>query len=319
MCFCFGSEVQAQRPDSLLVKYNTYYYYADDPFDLHTIDTGVEHLQYYNFLQSNKRFEYEHLGNSGLPHLPNIFEYDPRMGFETGYRIFERYRIRPENIRYYQVRKPFSQIAYVLGLKREFLFSGDHAQNIGRQFSYGVHFHRIRSDGYYQRQISLDNSFNLYSQFHSKDEKYRFQIDLIYNRFQVQENGGVAFDFIGMDTSFIRKDLIPINIEDGEHDSRDVYFYLTNSYDFGLDYEVEINDSTKVPKFLPKFRLQHKFGIGRDIQRFDDNDPDSSYWGDFYISEDSLDYLLQFRTISNEVKMIFMGTKGKECREYRRE
>jgi hypothetical protein len=98
---------------------------------------------------------------------------------------------------------------------------------------YGVDFRRINSKGTYNNQKAVDNGFNLYGIYNSKNKQLSFQTDLIYNAAVSGENGGLARDIIFKDSALFQKTLAPVNLLSGLINYKEINWYLKASYGIG--------------------------------------------------------------------------------------
>ena len=290
------------------VQETNYYYYQDDPSTLIPIDTGLNNMEAYNFMLTDT-WDYFNLGNTGQAHRYTAFEWDATKGFKNGFTAFDRYKYKIENIRYYQVEKPLSEINYFMGSKRENIFGAKFAHNIKNRLSYGVDFHRIASNGVYNNIRTRNGDFSLYGVFSSKNSRYDLSLAMTFSKLKTEENGGIAIDFVNNpELAEPNKEFYAAQIDEGltEHKNFDVL--VTNSYHFGYSKTDSITDSLSVKRFYPSFSLSHTTGTTRNTYSYQDDSPDSLY-GDFYQITDSLYYRMYYHQIPNAISLSYSGLK----------
>ena len=80
------------------VKETNYYYYQDAPGTFIPIDTGLDNMEAYNFMQT-ENWDYFNLGNTGQAHRYTALNWNETKGFKNGLTAFDRYKYQIENIK----------------------------------------------------------------------------------------------------------------------------------------------------------------------------------------------------------------------------
>lgn len=290
-----------KKPSTL----NDTWYLNSSPESRHIIDTTIFGIQYYNPTQG-EGMEYANAGNFGSAAFPVMFQTSKKIGFNNGYNQFDLYRYQKDSVKYYQVIRPYTELAMMIGLKNEQFFQGRFANQHKGIIYYGVDFTRIFSKGTYPNQHTNDNGFNLYGIFNSKNKHWNVQADLIFNSFKVEENGGVAFDVF--DSTLFQKTLAPVRLNNAINNYRQIDFYLKGSYNVGKKYKQVINDSTQRDALMPLFKISYQFNVEKNKNKYRDFDPDSSYYGSFY-SKDSVFNDLNYLKFGNAVMLEYKWRK----------
>lgn len=276
----FASPVDSTKPKHPSTMNDTWFNNAE-PEQHYIIDSTIFHLEEYNVVERNGR-EYENLGNTGSAAYPTVFDMDRSTGFKTGLNQFDLYRYTRDSAKYYQVIRPYAEFSMLIGLKKEQMYIGKFANQHKNMIYYGVEFTRINSPGAYTNQATLNNGFNLYGIFNSKNKHWNLQADLIFNWFKEQENGGVTDDpFNG---TYFQKNLVPVATATGMNNYKQIDFYLKTSYSVGKKYYERKNDTLVEKTLLPVFKISYLFNVERNISKFSDLQPalDSSFYGSFY-------------------------------------
>ena len=242
LCLLWVSSAQAhpakESSDSTKVKVrkksslNDTWYYGAEPNKRYTIDTSIAQLHRFDLVHRDGA-EYFNLGNTGNAAYPIIFGTIPAIGFNMGFRQFDLYRYSLDSVRYYQVIRPYTELFYSIGSANEQIFQGRFANSHKTTFLYGVEFRRINSKGTYGNQHALDNGFNLYGIYNSKNKRFGIQTDLIYNTFEVNENGGLATDIFFKDTVLFTKSLATIKLTNAQLSYEEINWFLKGTYNIG--------------------------------------------------------------------------------------
>jgi hypothetical protein len=157
------------------------------------IDTGIDRMEMYNPVVQKYRL-YQDLGNIGSPVLPLIFSQGSSTSFRLGNETMNHYYLTSEEVRYYQVKRPFTSFDYVQGAKELLFLKALHTQNITPRWNAGVNFRRIASSGYYTNQYNSLWSTQLFSSYRSKNQKYVGLTSINWNKGFLEMNGGITSD-----------------------------------------------------------------------------------------------------------------------------
>ncbi len=244
--------------------------------------------------------EYANLGNSGTAAFPLVYSVDRRMGFNAGYNQFDIYRYQKDSIKYYQVVRPYVEIAMDLGLNYDQMYHVKFANQYKGRIYYGLDFTRIFSKGTYTNQLANNNGFSLYAIYNSKNKHWNVEGDLLFGAYKTQENGGVPFN--PFDSTFFKKSLVPVLMDSANNRYIDINFYLTTSYNVGPKYYERKNDTLVLHNILPVFKMSHQFNLERNIFSFHDYSPDTLYYEHFY-QPDSVYNNLNYLKIGNALQL----------------
>jgi len=269
-------------------------------------------MQHYNFMSTNN-FDNFNLGNTGQAHYSTSLNWNDQKGFKSGMTHFDLYKYNIDKIKYYDVKKPLSEISYFLGSSSENIFGAKFAHNLKNRLSYGMDFHRIASTGIYQNMRTRNGNFSLYGIYSSKNSRYNLAVDMTFTTLKSEENGGLEDDFINNTSLFqTNKQFYEPNIEEGLTKHKNFNILITNTYHFGLTKIDSVNDSTNVKRFHPTFSLNYSTGTQRNTYQFVDNEADTTFYGDFFQEEDSTFYRLYYHQIPTKVSISYSGLMNKQ-------
>lgn len=299
----------AQPEDSLEA---TGFYHIHDPEHVLPIDTGIRGLHHHNRIHGDG-WEAIHLGNTGSPARPLHLQLpDDRPGFDLGLDPFRFHRHRFEDIRYYNTVKPYSAIGYSIGSLQENIFQARHAQNVREVLSFGVRFVRIGSTGEYANQRVTNTGFDLYALLRTPNDRYHLRTEMVFDRFRMEENGGIAEDFIATDTlDFIQPDFVKTNLNPGaETLERHFGIRLVQELRFGTVALDSINDSLRIERFTPVLSIGHTASFQRMVHDFADGDANLDFYGLFGATADTTRLFMRHRSIGNRVSVTHHGVFG---------
>ena len=281
-----------------------------DPLLRRPIDTTIFNIEEYNHCQRDG-IEFVHLGNLGSPAYSLVFQRPLVKGFQEGMQAFDVYRFKRDSVRYYHVKRPYTQIMYVIGLGNEQRFNGRFAHRYKDIIYYGVEYDRLYSKGAYPNQLSNHNGFSLYGLFHSRDKHWDVQTNLLFNDFKMGENGGTTSDIFRSDSVPISSSLSSVNSTSGRNYHNEITYILKGNYNF-LESPKKETDSLVSSTPSPVFRLGYEFMLKRKTYRYSDINPDSLFYRDFLsVDADSASYFLQTLSIENRVSFEFTGKRVK--------
>lgn len=237
------------------------------------------------------------LGNFGTASRSLLFS--PRMetGWDHGFHAFDIYNYTLAETKFYNTTRPFSGADYMLGSKGEQLIVLSHTQNIRPNWNAGFQYRLINSPGYFQNQNTNHNNYRLHSWYQSKNKRYQNFVIVVGNKLQAGENGGIKGGRSYLDSSsFSERANIPTELGIDQPGNRNFFqtnistgtFYTNASYmmrqqyDIGQKDSIVVNDSTVVPLFYPRLRLEHTITYSTYKYRFQDKNADSAYYWDNY-------------------------------------
>jgi len=275
--------VFGQKNDSLSLKYDSIRVISFSIQKIDTtihqeintvnIDTNLNYFQYNDPIRKAYLFN-SNVGNTGLASENIVFAVNQNLGFSYGIHSFDAYRIKESDQIFYYSVKPFTDLFYTIGPKKEHLFHVTHLHSIKNKVFLGVNYQIVGSPGrdYFQQKAS-DQSVSVFSYYATKNKKYGVYANYIYNREKVQENGGLQNDTAYIlyrqgDNSYSPT----INLAKAGNKLKENAFVLKQYYSFEQDSSDRKNDSVPVPKSYNLGRLINTFSFSKEKQIFTDNE-----------------------------------------------
>jgi len=329
-----GSGLQGEGTDSLKRRDKnedsiTIFYRKLDRWGPFTLDSSIADF--------TKRFPIKastiHLGNLGSASRSLLFSTPGQIGWDAGLHAYDLYKWNEEEVRFFQTTRPYSEINYQLGSRVEQLISLLHTQNIKPNWNFMFQYRLVNSPGIFQQQRSNHNNYLFSSRYQSKSLRYHVWMYLLGNRLQSEENGGIIDStHILNDPIYSDRFNIPVwlggastftanffsnKINTGNR-YRQTQFLWRHQYDLGKKDSL-VTDSTVVPLFFPRLRMEHQLRYDRSDFNFFDQQPSLTYYERFYpglaVRPDSLTLRDNWKILSNNFSL-YQFPDAKNLQQY---
>jgi hypothetical protein len=231
--------------------------------------------------------DYLYLGNTGNAAKSMLFSPLMKAGWDPGFHAFDLYMFKPEQTRFFNTTRPYTELGYLVGSKSEQLIHLLHTQNINPNWNMAARFQLINSPGFFKNQNASHNSYEVSSLYQSPGRRYRLFAVVVNNKIQTSENGGIVNVSLLDSTETFKanaRNNIPVYlgnpnpgninpfstfVETGNK-YRLRHYLLRQQYDFGKKDSL-VTDSTVIKLFYPKWRLEHTFRYNTHQYTFEDN------------------------------------------------
>ena len=237
-----------------------------------------------------------YLGNVGTAAKSILFNGSKKEGFDPGFHAFDVYKWKLESVPFFNTTRPYTELGYTLGSQTQQFIEVLHTQNIKPTWNVAFRYRLLNSPGFFMNQKTNHNNYNLSSWYQSNNKRYNNYFIVLANNLQSSENGGIKTDQdylddpnytqrfnvptkIGTDVPFGR-DFFNSTIKTGNV-YKELNLMLRQQYDFGRKDSL-ISDSTVIPLFYPKLRLEHTITVGKYSYFFKDDNPDSAFYTKYY-------------------------------------
>lgn len=250
------------------------------------------------------------LGNLGSPSLPTFYPALRRDGGNPFYTALMPILSGPEDFTFYNTKTPYANLTYQKGIpkaRREEFFSALFTQNVNRRLNIGARLDINASIGRYVNQAADNSKFGMWMSYDG--DVYKAQLQAWYQKFQIEENGGITNDSIVLFPDLYDYDNAedyPVVSMDARNRLASYRLLLSQSLDLGsvtrtegdsVDYDVPV--ATAYYKFYAD-KSHHEFSIA-DLSNYTDDEAD--FIPAVYVSPsrtfDSRKYML----ISNEFQL----------------
>lgn len=274
---------------------------------------------------------YVDMGNFGSAAHSLLFQPNMQPGFDAGFHAYDVYRYTPENTKFFQTTRPYSETAYLLGSRAEQMIDLFHTQNRKSNFNIAFEFRVINSPGAFKNLNTNNSNLRVNTFYQSKNKRYINYFAFINNKILASENGGlkpnqnldsVSFnDPYGANTKLgselppFSRNIFGQNVTIGTQ-YKEAIFLMRQSYDFGQKDSL-VTDSVTYKLFYPRFRIQHTIQFTKDQYEYHDYAvEDSDYYNylDYIVSEspkiDSLKFKDEWQNLTNDVALISYPQKN---------
>lgn len=238
-----------------------------------------------------------YLGNDGTATKSYLFSPNMKAGWDYGFHSFDVYKLKMENVRFFNTTRPYTELNYLIGSRAEQIIEVLHTQNIRPNWNASINYRGLSSQGFFQNQKSAQNNYLVTSWYQSKSRRYNNYAVILANGVNAGESGGFedpSIDYLN-DPQYKERFSIPTKIGPNEAYSsntfgskistgnvyRETTMLMRQQYDFGKKDSL-VTDSTVVPLFYPRLRFEHTFSYGTKRFEFRDYTADSTYYASYY-------------------------------------
>lgn len=227
------------------------------------------------------------LGNTGTSVQSLMFQPNLDPGMKLGPESHLPYLKGPNELRFYQTTRPYTDLYYRIGSKQEQIISLMHTQNITPNWNVSASYGKTGAPGSYKLQRTNHDHATLTTHYLSTRQRYELKGALMYNKFQQDENKGITDERYLSDAAYNDKRLVPVFAVNGTAGSnrsattnyfRDASLMFDQQYFLGKADSVLNEDSTATSyRFRPVAGIRHRLYADYAYHRFRDEAPDSLY------------------------------------------
>jgi hypothetical protein len=288
-------------PDSSYVAFFYNDFEKIGQLNTHTYDTAIASFQNYDPLYRKDHF-YASLGNIGsnssyLTPYP-LFR---SSGFDFGIHSFDPYMYQNDSVKYYKVLKTFTEVSYVQGAKKENSFHAIFSRNLYRSLNLGFDFRTMNAPGAYLRQKNNHINFVLTLQFFTKNKRYGFIANFIFNRLRNLENGGIKYDSLFEQNLETNRQVIAVNLQQAENRMKETGFYTKHYFNLSRHPKNDKDTAFYSKKRLDLGRLTYAFSYNRQVQNYMDAYPKSGFYQHIYLDSTGTRDSITIQRITNEL------------------
>jgi hypothetical protein len=237
------------------------------------LDTFINDFHTYNPVFKNL-ISAQNLGNLGTPYQSNdFFQRDLGLNNFPFIRNYRLYGIWPENIRFYNVTKPFTELSYGQWFANrpngETWLRVLHTQNITPKLNFGISYSSFSSQGKYLNQQAKDNSLNFVLSYNG--DRYDAWFAAGKNRFNTQENGGLP-NPADIENPDLKPENIAVWLNGANSDTKNNFILLSHQYKLGTWKEMK--DKKEVyQQFITRVAFMHTLEYADNTRYFTELDP----------------------------------------------
>ncbi|WP_255486954.1 putative porin [Mucilaginibacter sp. SP1R1] len=286
--------------------------FLNDSTQTFAVDTGINSFENYSPLL-DPRSPRIHLGSTGVSQRPLLFEPVQTIGFDVGLHALDVFTIKPQDIKYYNARVPYSVLTLYngFGSSAEQLFKVIHTQNIKPNWNVGFNLNFNGSKGYYSTSNVLGQNVSalnaaVFTWYESKSKRYNLLANATFNNLKAPETGSVLNDtiFTSPKGTPIFKNTLAVKLPNSYENWNDKGIYIKQFYYIGrID---SLNKGKSNSKVLPTQRVAHTFNVTNGRYNYIQSDPDTyNVFPDYYFSDKRSRDSLVYTHIQNEFSYSF--------------
>lgn len=210
-----GIEYHEDIPDTTLQ--HSVFQFRYDPYavkikviDYPSLDpTGVQFVDELDAMNGNY---YLNRGVMGQQHLALFHTFGDDLLWRMAPDLNSGYRKRPENIGFFQTRRPYSYLGYSSTLESERRLLVSHTQNILPRWNASFNYKLHNAEGNYSYSSLANHYIDATTNYYSRDARYQASAGFIWEKFRMDENGGLANDSIFINRTQTNEGGIPVRL-----------------------------------------------------------------------------------------------------------
>lgn len=257
------------------------------------LDTALAFFHVYHPFEQLS-FSNTFTGNNGGAYQTNEFF---KRTFNSDFyfaRSFDAYWLTPSQVKYFNTTTPYSVLEYTQSenrsSKNETRFNVIHSQNVNKKLNFEFIYNQTKSQGQYPQQENKFHNIGIASSY--KTDRFLSHSNIIFNRLQNQENGGLIIEpgeplnDKKTEEFIVRMDHSAINKVQNNN------FYTSNEYRLGKTVEADSAEYV-VEAFIPRVGFIHELEYSGNKRRFFNDTIDNDFFENTYVDTletDSLKY-----------------------------
>ena len=248
--------------------------------------------------------DHYYLGGTGNATESFLFTPAMRSGWDPGSHAFDVYKFTVEKARFFTTTRPYSEINYMLGTRSEQYIELMHTQNRKPNWNFHFNYRFINAPGIYKSQKTSHNNYLFTNWVQSINKRYNNYFVFVANKLQAGANGGIRdtlpngnggyHNYID-DPDYSERFSIPTNLGGDAQLSNnffntdvpignkysDMHAVMRQQFDIGKKDSL-VTDSTVIPLFFPRLRMEHTIQYSKYRFFYDDNSPEKTYYAKYY-------------------------------------
>lgn len=265
----------------------------NQPFQL--IDKTIDEIRHVNAVYRIENMFYQQLSTEGSPHKPLLFQLSDLLSFNYQPSVYNAVKFTRENIKFYNVFKPYSELRYSNTLNTSRYFSVIHAQNIYKNIHLGFQYDVNYTTGSFDKSQIMNQFFNATLRFKNKKETYEVYLGFVRNRAMQNESGGLKSDSSFAAGEFSSLNAYPVNLSMAYSKWKSVDAFLVQKFNFGK----LIKDSS----IISNLSLVHELSYFSNARLYVDANPMEGFYQNFYFDTLKTNDSLSTQRIQNSLSI----------------
>ena len=265
----------------------------NQPFQL--IDKTIDEIRHVNAVYRIENMFYQQLSTEGSPHKPLLFQLSDLLSFNYQPSVYDAAKFTRENIKFYNVFKPYSELRYSNTLNTSRYFSVIHAQNVYKNIHLGFQYDVNYTTGSFDKSQIMNQFFNATLRFKNKKETYEGYLGFVRNRAMQNESGGLKSDSSFAAGEFSSLNAYPVNLSMAYSKWKSVDAFLVQKFNFGK----LIKDSS----IISNLSLVHELSYFSNARLYVDANPMEGFYQNFYFDTLKTNDSLSTQRIQNSLSI----------------
>ncbi len=229
----YTKEVEIELSDK---TYYQDYKIIDYKMDTTFIDTTLNIKKYYKFnLERKDNFELISFHNPGQAYNALAYDFDGKGTYpQTGARAQHYNYYEVEDIKYYSVPTPSTELMWSTVLEQGHLLDAMFSFNLSEQFNASLSYKSLRSLGKYRQSLTDHGAARITMSYHTKNKKYFIRGHLVAQDLNNEQNGGLTEEslsyFESGDPNFTDRARMETNFTDAESSIRGNRYYFDHFF-----------------------------------------------------------------------------------------
>jgi len=265
---------------------------------------------YHNYMPFNKKsISNTFTGNNGGAYISNdFFNRQPNSDFYFT-RFFDAYWLAPSQIQYLNTTTPYSTLDYSQSENRvehnETRFNVLFSENVNKNLNFQFILNSTKSTGQYLYQENKFRNLGIVSSYNS--DKFVSHTNILFNRIQGQENGGLDTLSNGELPllNVTLTDNLPVRMDDANNKIQNTTFFTVNEYRLGKMVESK-TDTSEIKKeiFIPRVGFIYEFEYSSNKRKFTKTDA-YSFFENNYTNSTSTNDSVKYTRLTNIFQIKF--------------
>ncbi len=228
-----GIEYHEEIPDTTLqhsvfmFRYKPYAVKIDEVSYPSLDPTG---FQYHDALDAMNGNYYLTRGVMGQQHLALYQTLGDALHFRLSPDVNTGYRIRPENLWLIQTKRPYTSLSYASSLEKDHRVMVSLSQNVMPRWNFAFDYKLINPDGNYSNSSATNHYLDATTNYYTRDARYQVTAGIIWEKFRIDENGGITSDSIFHNRSIRNEGGIPVLFDNMGSVDKNLTAFAKQSY-----------------------------------------------------------------------------------------
>lgn len=262
---------------------------------LKSIDKELDNVRYVNRINWIEDAFYQQLSTDGSAHKPLMFIMPELNSFNYQPNVYDAIIFKRDNIKFYNVYKPYSELRYSNTLGSSRFFSVVHAQNVFKNIQIGLEYDVNFTDGQFDKSQVMNQFFNATTRYKNQNETYEGYLGFIRNRAMQTESGGLKSDSSFAVQQYSTLVAYPVNLSSA--------YSKFKSADAFLSQKINIGKLIKDSSFLKNLYLIHDLSYFSNNRIYNDQNPSEGYYQNIYLDSTLTNDSLATRRIQNIITL----------------